>query len=49
MVEELAQVEKEARKTRRRNRWLYILIGFDVLLFGYALFEIIALVVSLAK
>lgn len=49
MVEELAQIEKEARKNRRKTRMLYVLIGLDVILLGYAIFEIIALVVSLAK
>jgi len=49
MVEELAQVEKEARRNRRRTRILYILIGLDVLLLGYAIFQIIALAIALAK
>lgn len=49
MVEELAQAEKEARKTRRKTRMLYVLISIDVILLGYAIFEIISLVVSLAK
>ena len=49
MVEELEQVEKEARKTRRKNRMLWVLIGVDVILFGYAVFEIIKLAVQLAK
>lgn len=49
MVEELAQAEKEARKARRKTRMLYVLISIDVILLGYAIFEIISLVVSLAK
>ena len=49
MVEELAQAEKEARKARRKTRMLYVLISIDVLLLGYAIFEIISLVVSLTK
>ena len=49
MVEELEQVEKQARKERRRNRMLWVLIGLDILLFGYAVFEIIKLVIALAK
>ena len=49
MVEELAQVEKEARKARRKTRMLWVLIGLDVILFGYAIVEIVLLVVSLAK
>ena len=49
MVEELAQAEKEARKQRLKNRMLYVLIGLDVLLFGYAVYEIITLVASIVK
>ena len=48
-VEELAQAEKEQRRQRIKTRMLYILVGIDVLLLGYAIFEIISLVVSLAK
>ena len=49
MVEELEKAEKEARKARLKTRMLWILIILDVLLFGYAVYEIIQLVVSLAK
>jgi 7,8-dihydro-6-hydroxymethylpterin-pyrophosphokinase len=49
MVEELEQVEKQARKERRKNRMLWVLIGLDIILFGYAVFEIIKLVIALAK
>ena len=49
MVEELEQVEKQARKERRRNRMLWVLIGLDIILFGYAVFENIKLVIALAK
>ena len=49
MVEELEQVEKQARKERRRNRMLWVLIGLDIILFGYAVFEIIKLVIALTK
>ena len=48
-VEELAQAEKEQRKQRIKTRMLYVLVGIDVLLLGYAILEIIALVVQLAK
>ena len=48
-VEELAQAEKEQRKARIKARMLYVLVGVDVILLGYAIFQIIALVVSLAK
>ena len=47
-VEELAQAEKEQRKQRVKTRMLYVLVGIDVLLLGYAILEIIALVVELA-
>ena len=49
MVEELEQVEKQARKERRKNRMLWVLIGVDIILFGYAVFEIIKLAIALAK
>ena len=45
-VEELSQVEKEQRKARIKTRMLYVLVGIDVLLLGYAIFEIISLIVS---
>ena len=48
-MEELAQAEKEARKARLKSRMLWVLIIADVLLFGYAVYEIIALIISLAK
>ena len=48
-LQELEQAEKEQRKQRIKARMLYVLVGIDVLLLGYAIFEIIALVVSLAK
>ena len=47
MVEELAQAEKEARRARLKTRMLWVVIILDVLLFGYAIYEIIALIVSL--
>lgn len=49
MVEEIAQSEKESRKARRKTRMLYVLIAIDILLLGYAAFEIIALIISLTK
>ena len=48
-VQELAQAEREQRKQRIKTRMLYVLVGIDVLLLGDAIFEIIALVVQLAK
>lgn len=49
MVEELVQAEKEERKARLKTRMLWIIIIVDILLFGYAIYEIIALIVSLLK
>ena len=48
MVEELAQVEKEARKARLKTRMLWVLIGLDIILLVYAIIEVVLLVVSLA-
>lgn len=47
MVEELSQVEKEARKARRKTRMLWVLIGLDIVLVVYAVIEIVLLVISL--
>ena len=49
MVEELAQAEKEERKARLKTRMLWVVIALDVLLFGYVVYEIVALAVSLIK
>ena len=49
MVEELEKAEKEARKARLKTRILWVLIFLDILLFGYAVYEIIQLVISLSK
>ena len=49
MVEELAKTEKEARKARLKTRMLWLIIVVDILLFGYAIYEIIALLISIAN
>ena len=49
MVEELEQAEKEERRARLKSRMLWVIIVADILLFGYAVYEIIALVISMAK
>lgn len=49
MVEELEEAEKEARRARLKTRMLWVIIIADVLLFGYAVYEIIALVINMAK
>lgn len=48
-MEELAQAEKEARRARLKSRMLWVIIIADVLLFGYAVYEIIALILSMVK
>lgn len=48
MVEELSQVEKEQRKARVKTRLLWVLIGLDIILFVYAIIEIVLLIISLA-
>lgn len=48
-MEELAQAEKEARRARLKSRMLWVIIVADVLLFGYAVYEIIALILSIVK
>ena len=47
MVEELAKTEKEARKARLITIMLWLVIILDILLFGYAVYEIIALLISM--
>ena len=49
MVEELEQAEREERKARLKTRLLWVIIIADILLFGYAVYEIIALVISMVK
>ena len=49
MVEELEQAEKEERRARLKSRMLWVIIVVDILLFGYAVYEIIALLISMAK
>ena len=48
-MEELAQAEKEARRARLKARMLWIIIIADILLFGYAVYEIIALLIKMAN
>ena len=49
MVEELEKAEKEERKARLKTRMLWVIIVLDVLLFGYTVYEIIALTVNTMK
>lgn len=47
MIEEVIDSEKDARKARLKTRFLWILIVLDVILFGYAAYEIIMIILSL--
>ncbi|MBO6262318.1 MAG: hypothetical protein J6N95_06925 [Bacilli bacterium] len=47
MIEEVIDSEKDARKARLKTRFLWILIVLDAILFGYAAYEIIMIVLSL--
>jgi len=49
MVEELEQAEREERRARLKTRLLWVLIIVNILLFGYAVYEIITLVISMLK
>lgn len=49
MIEEVVDSEKGMRKARLKTRFLWILILLDVVLFGYAAYEIILLVIALLK
>ncbi|MCQ2800710.1 MAG: hypothetical protein MJ216_02005 [Bacilli bacterium] len=46
MVEELQEVEKQERRARLKTRMLWIVVAIDILLFGYAVYEIIALILA---
>jgi len=49
MIEEVLDAEKEARKARLKTRFLWILISLNIILFGYAAYEIIMIIISLTK
>ena len=49
MVEELEQAEKEEQRAKTKTRFLWAIIIADILLFSYAVYEIIAIAVSNAK
>ena len=49
MVEELAKTEKEARKARVKTRFLWVMIIINLLLFAYAAYEIVMIVINLVK
>ena len=47
MIEEVVDSEKMARKERLKTRLLWIVIVLDILLFGYAAYEIVMLTIKL--
>ena len=47
MIEEVVDSEKVARKQRLKTRLLWIVIALDILIFGYAAYEIIAITIQL--
>ena len=47
MIEEVVDSEKGARKNRLKTRFLWILIFLDVILFGYATYEIVLILIEL--
>lgn len=47
MIEEVVDSEKVARKQRLKTRLLWIVIALDILVFGYAAYEIIAIIIQL--
>ena len=47
MIEEVVDSEKGARKARLKTRMLWILIVLDIILFGYAAYEIVMIVIKL--
>ena len=48
MIEEVVESnEKGARKARLKTRLLWLVIALDVLIFGYASYEIIAIIIKL--
>ena len=49
MIEEVVDSEKEARKARIITRFLWVIIILDLLLFGYAAYEIVMIIINLVK
>ena len=46
MIEEVVDSEKAARKARAKTRFLWAIIVLDILLFAYAAYEIIAILIK---
>ena len=49
MIEEVVNSEKAQRKARLKTRLLWIVIALDILVFIYAAYEIIAIIIQLAQ
>lgn len=49
MIEEVVDSEKEARKARVKTRFLWVMIVINLLLFAYAAYEIVMIVINLVK
>ncbi len=49
MIEEVVDSEKEARKARVKTRFLWVMIIINLLLFAYAAYEIVMIVINLVK
>ena len=49
MIEEVVDSEKGARKARLKTRLLWIIIILDILLLGYAAYEIVSMLILLFK
>ena len=46
MIEEVADSEKESRKARVKTRFLWVIIILDLILFGYAAYEIVMVLIK---
>lgn len=47
MIEEVVDSERGARKNRIKTRFFWILVLIDLVLFGYAAYEIVAILIEL--
>ena len=49
MIEEVVDSEKEALKARVKTRFLWVVIILDLLLFGYAAYEIVMIILKIVN
>lgn len=47
MIEEVVDSEKEARKARVKTRFLWVMIIINLLLFAYAAYEIVMIILKM--